>query len=494
MLERVRFAPSPTGALHIGGLRTALFNYLYSKKNKGTFILRLEDTDQKRLVSGSEEYIEKSLKWAGITLDEGPSKGGPFGPYRQSERLRIYKEKVNLLLKSGKAYYAFDKTDTLSNLRLSYEQKGEVFKYDSSVRDNLDNSLNISQKEAEKRIKNEPYVIRIKVEKGKTKVKDLLRGEIIIDNSILDDKVLIKADGFPTYHLANVVDDYLMKITTVIRGEEWLPSLTLHKLIYNAFNWVAPKFVHLPLILKGNGKGKLSKRDAKIGGFPLFPINWKKEPGFKELGFTNSALINYLALLGWSKSSEKEIYTIDELVRDFKLSGLQKGGAKFDYEKAKWFNHQHLSLMNYDKFQSLYPDELSKLTLVYKNRTESIFDLVKGRFSLVNDFKNETDFFVDDPKEYDASIIKTLSEYNVIELITEIEKSINKNNLSNIKDELAAIAVRKKTPIKITMQILRVAIIGRLKGPDILLSLKILGKSVTLNRITSLKKFIKNNQ
>ena len=314
MIERVRFAPSPTGPLHIGGLRTALFNYLFTKNRNGKLILRIEDTDRNRLVNNSENYIENALLWAGIIPDEGPRIKGKYGPYRQSERIDLYTEKVQVLIDSGKAYYAFDSNESLAAIRKDNEDRGLVFNYDSSTRENLDNSLRMNRDDLNKRLINDDYVIRLKVEPGITVTDDILRGRVRFNNNVLDDKILIKADGFPTYHFANVVDDYLMKITTVIRGEEWLPSLGIHSLIYDAFGWEKPSFIHLPLILKPTGKGKLSKRDGAKGGFPVFPLDWEKEKGFKSLGFSKNGIINYLALLGWSPGNDNEFFKLEDLI------------------------------------------------------------------------------------------------------------------------------------------------------------------------------------
>ena len=324
MKERVRFAPSPTGPLHIGGLRTALFNYLFAKNKNGIFILRLEDTDRSRYIKGSDSYIEDALKWLGINPDEGPTSGGEYGPYKQSERTEIYNYHIKKLIETNKAYYAFDTNEKLREIREDYKNKSLVFKYDYLTRNSLDNSLSLSEKVIKERISKEPYVIRLKVEPGSTVSNDLLRGNVEINHNILDDKILLKNDKHPTYHFANVVDDYLMKITTVIRGEEWLPSLAIHNLIYKAFGWKMPCFIHLPLILKPKGKGKLSKRDGINGGFPVFPLKWDEELGYKELGFLGSGLLNYLALLGWNPGNDKEIFNLKELVKKFSVKGLQR--------------------------------------------------------------------------------------------------------------------------------------------------------------------------
>ena len=333
-MERVRFAPSPTGPLHIGGLRTALFNYLYAKKHKGVFILRVEDTDQNRKVEGSEEYIQKSLEWCNIQPDEDPLKGGGYGPYRQSERREIYAQHIKTLLSNGKAYYAFDSNDELAIARTEAEKLKGAFKYSADNRKEFRNSLSLSIEKCKTLIENKDYVVRLKVDPNQDVVtSDLVRGVVRVNSNELEDKILMKKDGMPTYHFANVVDDHLMKITTVIRGEEWLPSLPIHQLLYDAFNWKAPQFMHLPLILNPSGKGKLSKRDGDKNGYPVFPMAWNDSSGYKENGFIPEAHINYIAQLGWSLG-EKEILSLREMENTFNVKAIQKGGARFDYEKA----------------------------------------------------------------------------------------------------------------------------------------------------------------
>ena len=349
---RVRFAPSPTGPLHIGGLRTALFNYLYAKKHNGTFILRIEDTDQNRFVPGAEQYIVEALEWCGITIDEGPNTTGHFGPYKQSERKHIYRQYAEQLVKEGKAYYAFDTAEALDEHRKNHEAQGKTFIYNWHNREKgkLVNSLVLDKEVVEAKINSgEDYVIRFKSpENQKLHLKDIIRGDIEIDTNILDDKVLFKSDGMPTYHLANIVDDHLMEITHVIRGEEWLPSLALHYQLYNAFGWTPPQFAHLPLILKPTGKGKLSKRDGDKMGFPVFPLEWKDPQtgevsyGYRESGFFPEAVVNFLALLGWNPGTEQEIFSMDELINSFDLERVNKSGARFDPDKTKWFNHHYM--------------------------------------------------------------------------------------------------------------------------------------------------------
>ncbi|MFT5243216.1 MAG: glutamyl-tRNA synthetase, partial [Psychroserpens sp.] len=347
---RVRFAPSPTGPLHIGGVRTALFNYLFAKKHKGTFVLRVEDTDQNRYVEGAEDYIVESLNWCGIPFDEGPGKNEKFGPYRQSERKHLYKQYADELIEKGHAYYAFDTSETLDFHRKDHEANGKTFIYNWHNRLKLSNSLSLTEDETQAKLDaGEDYVIRFKSPQDETlRLKDSIRGDIKIDTNVLDDKVLFKSDGMPTYHLANIVDDHLMEISHVIRGEEWLPSLALHYQLYDAFGWDAPEFAHLPLILKPTGKGKLSKRDGDKLGFPVFPLEWTDPKtgdvakGYKEEGYFADAMINFLSFLGWNPGTEQEIFNLDELINAFELERVNKAGARFDPDKIKWFNHHYM--------------------------------------------------------------------------------------------------------------------------------------------------------
>ena len=378
---RVRFAPSPTGPLHVGGLRAALYNYLHAKKNNGTFILRVEDTDQKREVGGSYEYIEESLKWCGLIPDESPSKGGDFGPYKQSQRKNVYKKHIEALVEKGDAYYAFDKAEDLDMHRKNHEKKGKTFIYNAHNRLKLVNSLSLDKKRVEKLLKTVPYVIRFKMPDNEMVVfEDEIRGKIEVSSRELDDKVLFKSDKMPTYHFANVVDDHMMKITHVIRGEEWLPSLPLHMLLYESFGWAPPVFAHIPLILKPTGKGKLSKRDGEKFGHPVFPLEWRsgneKHLGFKEFGILPEALINYMALLGWSKEDNKEVYSLTDLLDSFEIKSVGKSGAKFDFEKLLWLNSQHIQKMSSEEIIK----RLSSFNTEKKfNITKEAIDLIKPR-------------------------------------------------------------------------------------------------------------------
>lgn len=392
---RVRFAPSPTGPLHIGGVRTALFNYLFAKKHNGTFILRIEDTDQNRYVEGAENYIVESLNWCHIPYDEGPGKNEKFGPYRQSERKHLYKEYADKLIATGNAYYAFDTAETLDFHRKDHEEKGKTFIYNWHNRLKLCNSLSLSAEETQAKLDaGEDYVIRFKSPHDETlHLTDIIRGNITIDTNILDDKVLFKSDGMPTYHLANIVDDHLMEITHVIRGEEWLPSLALHFQLYKAFGWEAPEFAHLPLILKPTGKGKLSKRDGDKLGFPVFPLAYKDHQtdeisrGYREDGYFPEAVVNFLAFLGWNPGSEQEIFSLQELVQAFDLSRVNKAGARFDPDKIKWFNHHYMQEQDNnvlaEQFQMLFPDALKDIDVNY---ISMVIHLIKERATFVTDF------------------------------------------------------------------------------------------------------------
>ena len=486
MSTRVRFAPSPTGPLHIGGLRTALFNYLYARKNKGVFILRIEDTDQNRYVPESEQYILDSLKWCGIAPDEGPNIKGKFGPYRQSERKEIYQKYINLLVEKGKAYLAFDSNEALSEARQEAEKKGETFQYGMHNRMSFKNSLTLDEEMLENLKNTTPYVIRLKVDgERNVSVFDEIRGNIQVNTTVIDDKILMKADGMPTYHFANVVDDQLMEITCVIRGEEWLPSLPLHQLIYEAFGWDTPKFMHLPLILKPTGKGKLSKRDGDKAGFPVFPLDWGKDTkGFKNAGFLPEALINYLALLGWNDGENNEIFTLSELEKLFKVERIQKGGARFDYEKARWINQQYLQKKTSKEILQAATIDAFKLTETFGlDISCKIIDLVKERLYTLSDINESVNFFISDP-ELDEKAIQKIKGKNPIRLLKVVENFIDTGiSLNELKQSCMNWAKENNVSIGAMMQTLRVAIVGKLAGPDLFSIIIIVGKSVTLRRI-----------
>ena len=495
MSVRVRFAPSPTGALHIGGVRTALFNYLYAKKQKGSFILRIEDTDQRRMVEGAEDYIIAALKWMNIEPDEGPNSAGSFGPYRQRERKEIYEKEVLKLISAGRAYYAFDLPNTLEETRKAYEKKGESFKYGMFNRNTMLNSLTLSEEETAEKIKTGNYVIRLKVEKGMAiNVEDQVRGNIRVQSDELDDKILMKGDGMPTYHFANVVDDYYMKISHVIRGEEWLPSLPLHKLIYDAFNWPLPKFMHLPLILKPQGKGKLSKRDGAQLGFPVYPLAWEKNKGFKERGFLPEALLNYLSLLGWNPGTEKEIFTIEALIDSFDVAKIQKGGARFDFEKARWINHKFLSFTEGKNILKRFPEFFESGMTQWSEKTKlAVYELLKDRLFLLEDFEKQVDVFLNDPKEYDQKVIRKIEKHEPEKVLNFFVKLLENDVPTEFwKERVQTWNQKAETPFGVIMQSLRLAIVGDLSGPDILKVCNLIEKEVSLKRLNNLITYLNN--
>lgn len=491
---RVRFAPSPTGPLHIGGVRTALFNYLFAKKHNGVFYLRIEDTDQNRYVPGAEEYIVEALNWCGIPFDEGIGKEGKYGPYRQSERKEMYGRYAQNLVNMGWAYYAFDKAETLDELRKEEEAKGNAFIYNHTNRDKLDNSLRLTPEETQKRIASgEEYVIRFKIPVGETLfLKDIVRGDIKFETNVLDDKVLFKSDGMPTYHLANIVDDHLMETTHVIRGEEWLPSLPLHVLLYKAFGWDAPEFAHLPLILKPVGNGKLSKRDGDKLGFPVFPLEWKDpksgevSSGYREKGYLPEAVVNFLALLGWNTGTDQELFTLDELVQLFDLERVHKAGAKFDPEKNKWFNHHY--------FQRQDNEALAKdfnHTLVEKgiNKTldyiTEVVRLVKERAHFASELWELSDFFFTAPQSYDEKASKNWKPEAgelLSELVTELQNTLDFSS-ANLETAVKAWIAKKEVGMGKVMQPLRLSLVGSLKGPHLFDIMALIGKEETVKRI-----------
>ena len=486
-MERVRFAPSPTGPLHIGGLRTALFNYLYARKHKGVFVLRIEDTDQNRKVENSEAYIHESLAWCNISPDEDPIKGGEYGPYRQSERGDLYQKYIKVLLDKGMAYYAFDSGEALAAAREKDEKEKGGFKYNAQNRMRFDNSLTNSEEKTAEKILEGNAVVRLKVAPGvDVMASDLVRGSVRVNSNELEDKILMKKDGMPTYHFANVVDDYLMKITTVIRGEEWLPSLPIHQLLYEAFGWDSPKFMHLPLILNPSGKGKLSKRDGDKNGYPVFPIQWKDTLGYREAGFLPEAHLNYIAQLGWSPRREEELMSLSDMENEFDVSNVQKGGARFDFEKAKWINQQHLAKLSAVQIIERYPDQVAALNAVYDEKTATIVELVKERLVLVNDLKTTTGFFLNDPLEYDPKYLKRIQKFDLEQVGKLIRECIEENEIVDLKDAFVQKGEEHGIGLGAFMQLTRVAVVGSLSGPDLFEMLKILGKSVPLKRLDRL--------
>ena len=492
---RVRFAPSPTGPLHIGGVRTALYNYLFAKKHNGTFILRIEDTDQNRYVPGAENYIIEALNWCGIPFDEGPGKDGGYGPCRQSERKDKYFAFAKKLIDSGDAYYAFDTAEALDNHRKEHEEKGKTFIYNWHNRNKLDNSLVLTAEEVKTRIAaGEDYVIRFKSPQDETlELYDLIRGDMEIDTNILDDKVLYKSDGMPTYHLANIVDDHLMEITHVIRGEEWLPSLALHVLLYRAFGWEAPKFAHLPLIMKPAGKGKLSKRDGEKMGFPVFPLLWKDpntggiSQGYREDGYLPEAVVNMLAFLGWNPGTEKEIYTLDELVTDFDLEKVHKAGAKFDPEKTKWFQQQHLQLASDEEITKEFTKVLHKHGVDEKQSyIHKVVTLLKERAVFVEDLWQLGDYFFERPSTYDEKAVKKAWKDETPEILTQLSGVIAKIDVFSAENASNAVKTwiqEKELGFGKVMQPLRIALVGSMQGPDVFEIASTIGKESTLERL-----------
>ncbi len=493
MKIRVRFAPSPTGPLHIGGLRTALYNYLYAKKHGGDFILRIEDTDQKRLVKGSEDYIMEALTWAGIEPDEGGRKKGPFVPYNQSGRKDLYQKHIEQLVREGKAYYAFDNDEDLQKLRDESSRKGGAFLYSAQNRLQLKNSLTMTSQEVDRALAEKPFVTRLLVQPNREiVVYDKVRGTIRVNSNIIDDKILIKKDGLPTYHFANVIDDHLMEISTVIRGEEWLPSLPFHDLLYTAFGWKSPTFIHLPLILKPSGKGKLSKRDGDKLSIPVFPISWNKDNiGFKELGFLPEAMINYLALLGWSNKSGQEIYKMNQLIEEFHIEGIQKGGARFDYTKAKWINQQHLSSYAPEDLLIQFASYFKPLKSFSKENKIKIISLIASRIDLLSDIGAQIEVFIKNPS-IDEKIAQKILKKNPIPILEKSKVLLLQKPFTDLKYALFDWAKSENVAIGSIMQTLRLSLVGNLSGPDLFSIMEILGKDVTLDRIVSATSFFVN--
>ncbi|MCK9179534.1 MAG: glutamate--tRNA ligase [Bacteroides sp.] len=491
---RVRFAPSPTGPLHIGGVRTALYNYLFARQHQGELIFRIEDTDSNRFVEGAEEYILESFQWLGIDFDEGVSFGGDYGPYRQSERKAIYKEYVQKLIDAGKAYIAFDTPEELDAKRNEIQN----FQYDASTRTLMANSLTLSKESVEQRIANgEQYVVRFKIEPNHDViVQDLIRGEVKINSSILDDKVLYKsADQLPTYHLANIVDDHLMKITHVIRGEEWLPSAPLHVLLYRAFGWeeTMPAFAHLPLLLKPEGSGKLSKRDGDRLGFPVFPLEWKDpetgevSSGYRESEYFPEALINFLALLGWNPGTEQEIFSLDELIEAFDLDRCSKSGAKFDFQKGIWFNHQYIQLKSEEEIGKLFNDLLVEKGITAPiEKTKTIVGLMKNRVSFVSELWEQADFFFIAPTHYDEKTVKKRWKEDSAKHMTELMhllESLDDFSVENQESKVMQWIKDNGYHTGKIMNAFRLTLVGEGKGPQMFDITSILGKEETLKRM-----------
>lgn len=509
---RVRFAPSPTGPLHIGGVRTALFNYLFAKKHNGTFMLRIEDTDQDRYVEGAEAYIIESLHWCGLSFDEGPGRETPHGPYRQSERKHLYRQYADRLLVSGNAYYAFDTEEELEAHRKDHEEKGKTFIYNWHNRLKLNNSLVLSQEEVQKRLQGgEEYVIRFKAPQNEILVfNDVIRGDIQIDTNILDDKVLFKSDGMPTYHLANVVDDHLMEITHVIRGEEWLPSLALHVLLYRAFGWQAPVFAHLPLLLKPTGNGKLSKRDGDKLGFPVFPLAWTDPQtgtisrGYREEGYFPEAVVNFLALLGWNPGTEQELFSMRELIPSFELERVHKSGARFDPDKIKWFNHHYLQQKTDVELATVFLPLLRsklngdipahRLDITYIAR---VISLIKDRATFVPDFWELGHYFFIAPAGYEPKAVEKHWKPETTSILTELIVFLETRedfSAPNLETVVKQWIEKKGLNFGQVMPVFRLALVGALQGPQVFAIAALLGKEETLARIEQAVRAIGNVQ
>ena len=495
---RVRFAPSPTGPLHMGGVRTALFNYLFAKKHGGDFILRIEDTDQNRFVPGAEEYIVESLNWCGLNPVEGPGIGGSYGPYRQSERKALYRQYADQLVDSGWAYIAFDTPEEIEQLRLAAEAKNETFSYGIGTRETLNNSLKLSAEEVQQKLGSGiPYVIRFRMPEDEDVTEtDIIRGSVTFNTTkSLDDKVLFKSDGMPTYHLANVVDDHLMEITHVIRGEEWLSSMPLHVLLYRAFGWedTKPQFAHLPLILKPTGKGKLSKRDGDKMGFPVFPLKWKDPStgeeyrGYREDGYFPEAFINMLALLGWNPGTEQEFFSAEELAEVFSLDRVVKSGSRFDPEKAKWFNRHYFQQKPVSELvQQFKPVLAEKGVTASDDKIEKVVSEIRERCEFISDLWEQGSFFFTAPATYDEQSVKKRWKPETPEQLTAIKEQLSKVDdwsAPAIKESFSAFMNEKGWNFGAIMNPLRLCLVGGNMGPDLFLICEILGKEDTLARI-----------
>ena len=499
---RVRFAPSPTGPLHMGGVRTALYNYLFAKKHGGDFILRIEDTDQGRFVPGAEDYIIKALKWCGITPNEGIGFGdGGHAPYRQSERKPMYRQYVEQLINSGHAYYAFDSSEELDEMRARMEKAGGSFSYNAVIRQSMKNALTLSEDEVKRRLNaNEPYVVRIKLPRNEeVRVKDIIRGWVVVNTAQMDDKVLFKSDGMPTYHMANVVDDYTMQITHVIRGEEWLPSAPLHVMLYRFLGWESsmPEFAHLPLLLRPDGNGKLSKRDGDRLGFPVFPLNWtdpntgEQSSGYFERGYFPEAFVNMLALLGWHTSGNREIFCMDELVQEFSLDRVSKSGAKFDPEKAKWFNQQYLRLRSDDELADLFIASLNEnnptvMQSVNRDFIVTACKLIKEKANFVHEFWEQGSYLFVAPEKYDQDVIKKRWNERSSAFVAAMKDSFaGLVEFSAVSTEAAFKQVAEAQGIKTgeVMQLFRVCLTGVAGGPALFEMCALLGKEECVRRL-----------
>jgi len=495
---RVRFAPSPTGALHIGGVRTALYNYLFARKMGGKMLLRIEDTDQTRFVPGAEEYIKKSLAWIGITIDEGPDNPGACGPYRQSERKPMYMQYAIKLVEEGNAYYAFDTEEDLNQMRERLKAaKVASPQYNAITRATMKNSLTLPEDEVKARLAaGDPYVIRLKVpRKEEVRLNDMVRGWVMVHSSAIDDKVLMKSDGMPTYHLANVVDDHLMSITHVIRGEEWLPSAPLHVLLYKFLGWEStmPQFAHLPLLLKPDGEGKLSKRDGDLMGFPVFPLEWKDpatgdvSKGFREEGYLPEALLNFLAFLGWNPGTNEEIFSMQQLIDTFTVERIGKSGTKFDINKAKWYNQHYLRAKSSAELIAFLSADLKANGIQSRLPLDKVVEILKERIVFPADLWTEGKFFFERPKVYDAKVIETKWTAEAVDAIEAYAAVLQALPTSpdgpQAKELFHHLLEEKGVKMGKVMQALRVALTGNAAGPDLMEIIAILGKEEAVGRL-----------
>ena len=494
---RVRFAPSPTGPLHIGGVRTALYNYLFARQNGGDMILRIEDTDQTRFVPGAEDYIIEALDWLGIKFDEGVHLGGNYGPYRQSDRKPLYRQYADQLLRDGWAYYAFDKPEALDAKRKEYESQKKTFQYDCTTRLSMENSLSLPADEVSRRIDSgEPYVVRFKFpEDLDITVHDLIRGDVTMNSRLLDDKVLFKSDGMPTYHLANIVDDHLMEVSHVIRGEEWLPSAPLHVMLYRAFGWedTMPQFAHLPLLLKPDGNGKLSKRDGDRLGFPVFPLDWHNpetgeiSSGYRERGYLPEAVVNMLALLGWNPGNDQELMSMDELIRLFSIEHISKSGAKFNIEKAKWFNHEYLQKCSDERIAEMFIPQLKEHGIdAPMDYVVKVCGMMKERISFPSELWDQTHYFFVAPTEYDPKAVSkrwkpgmTTHMAKVIEILNTVPFQYDAIHQALLEDYIKG----NELNMGQIMNSLRLAVVGTTVGPDMLTLVMTIGKEETIARV-----------
>ena len=494
---RVRFAPSPTGPLHIGGVRTALYNYLFARQNGGDMILRIEDTDQTRFVPGAEDYIIEALDWLGIKFDEGVHIGGNYGPYRQSDRKPMYRQYAEQLLRDGWAYYAFDSAEALDAKRKEYEAQKRTFQYDCNTRGEMENSLSLSTDEVQRRLDSgAPYVVRFKFPANiEITVLDLIRGDVTMNSNLLDDKVLFKSDGMPTYHLANIVDDHTMEVSHVIRGEEWLPSAPLHVMLYRAFGWedTMPQFAHLPLLLKPEGNGKLSKRDGDRLGFPVFPLDWhdpktgELSSGYREKGYLPEAVVNMLALLGWNPGTEQEILSMDDLIQQFNIAHISKSGAKFNVEKAKWFNHEYLQMRSDEEIAQMFEPQLKEHGIeAQHDYVVKVCGMMKERINFPSELWEQTSYFFEAPTDYDPAAIKkrwkpgmTTHMAKVIEILNTVPFQYEDIHKALLDDYI----VGNQLNMGQVMNSLRLAVVGKTVGPDMLTLVMTIGKDETIRRV-----------